>query len=67
MLKNILNLEGAQKLSKTEQKEFIAGKPNPNLLCYECNNNDRICPTGTYWVPPIPGSIGNGSCCPDRV
>ena len=36
MLKNILNLEGAQKLSKNEQKEITGGKyyiPDPMCVC----------------------------------
>jgi hypothetical protein len=34
MLKNILKLEGAQKLSKIEQKEINGGKPVWNGSCY---------------------------------
>ena len=34
MLKNILNLEGAQELSNNEQKDIVAGKP---IWCGYCN------------------------------
>lgn len=67
MLKNVLSLEGAQTLSKSVQKEIIGGKPYQGSLCYDCDNNDRICPTGTTWAPPISGSVGNGSCCPNKA
>lgn len=38
MLKNILNLEGAQKLTKKEQKSINGGR----MFCDET----RLCPTG---------------------
>jgi hypothetical protein len=46
MLKNILKLEGAQKLSKNEQKEVKGGRPN----CYP----GFYCPKGQYCL--------NGQC-----
>lgn len=68
MLKNILNLEGALQLSKNEQKEISGGRPKPGPgLCLSCENNDGICPTGYTWAPPISGSVGNGSCCPNQA
>ena len=39
MLKNILKLDGAQQLSKNEQKSIKGGLIN-------CANNHDICPTG---------------------
>lgn len=39
MLKNILNLEGAQQLSKNEQKSINGGLIN-------CAHDHNICPTG---------------------
>lgn len=39
MLKNILKLNGAQELSKNQQKSIIGGLIN-------CANNHDICPSG---------------------
>jgi hypothetical protein len=36
MLKNILKLEGAQKLTKNEQKEVKGGYIQPNYCADEC-------------------------------
>ncbi|MFV8347629.1 hypothetical protein [Flavobacterium sp. ZB4P13] len=44
MLKNILNLEGAQKLTKNEQKEINGGTGcSEYSICYEM---DMICVNG---------------------
>lgn len=50
MKKSILNLRGAQELTKNEQKEVLGGRPpypgpcvNSNL---QCLNNPGICPVG---------------------
>ena len=46
MLKNILNLNGAQKLSKNEQKNISGG-----LRIYKsCQDATAICPVGTECV-----------------
>jgi len=51
MLKNILNLEGAQQLSKNEQKEINGGKPAP-IGCGTggslSNINSCLCKSGVY-------------------
>lgn len=68
MLKNILNVEGAQQLTTDAQKEIIGGKTYPGPgLCLACENNDGLCPTGYTWKAPISGSVGYGSCCPNRI
>ena len=55
MLKNILNLEGAQQLSKNEQKEIIAGKP-PVEVCggedFITNINSCLCENGGIFDVP---------------
>jgi hypothetical protein len=56
MLKNILNLDGAQQLSKNEQKEINGGR---KLYTGTCENLpggwQMICPTGTTCVDTING------------
>ncbi len=42
MLKNILNLEGAYELTKSEQKSVKGG--------LACRFDDNYCPSGTYCV-----------------
>lgn len=74
MLKNILNLEGAQKLTSTEQKSINGGRP-PRVCelyggefgacgttCYPANQS--ACTGSAYpvFVPNYFGS-GKGSCC----
>ena len=58
MLKNILKLDGAQQLSKNEQKEINGGKIN-------CANNHNICPTGQCCKTPgnYCGPIGGPVLC----
>lgn len=58
MLKNILNLEGAQKLSAYEQKGIIGGGPvDPPIKCCVCPGKstrvacDSLCPNGT--IPAV--------------
>jgi hypothetical protein len=41
MLKNILNVEGAQKLTKNEQKSITGGKAP--VCCLEWNPITRVC------------------------
>jgi hypothetical protein len=53
MLKNILKLEGAQKLSKNEQKKIDGGKPVWSGACY-CN--------GIYVGPSTGGKCGEYTC-----
>lgn len=52
MLKNILNLEGAQKLTSAEQKEINGGKLPPPQKCvggtYTGNVNTCLCTSGAY-------------------
>jgi hypothetical protein len=67
MLKNIINLEGAQKLSKNEQKNIVGGLPvqPANCKCFcmvGINKVDAycyaLCPGGS--LPGISdGSTGN--------
>lgn len=53
MLKNILNLEGAQQLTKIEQKEINGGKPvwcgycqcDNYVLVSACGSGPSICST----------------------
>ena len=47
MLKNILNLDGAQQLSKNEQKEIIGGL---KIYRSRCEIEGIVCPEGTYCV-----------------
>jgi len=49
MLKNISNLKGAQKMSKTAQQAITGGKANP----ITCEN---------VWGAPFPHD-GTSSCC----
>lgn len=50
MLKNILNIEGAQKLTNSEQKAINGGRPAPgpcvdsNIVC--TNTGNAGCPIG---------------------
>lgn len=48
MLKNILNLEGAQQLSNNEQKEINGGKPAPSCQegGYATDRNSCLCKNG---------------------
>lgn len=52
MLKNILNLEGIQKLTNAEQKEINGGKlPPPSCgegWVYVGNVSSCVCATGSY-------------------
>ncbi|MES2862495.1 MAG: hypothetical protein V4666_00100 [Bacteroidota bacterium] len=51
MLKNILNLKGAQKLSKNEQKEISGGKKLYRGTCELPEGGSTIiCPEGTVCV-----------------
>jgi hypothetical protein len=49
MLKNILNLKGAQQLSNNEQKEINGGAPgNGVIICPQCaDGTPPAYPTGT--------------------
>lgn len=55
MLKNILNLEGALKLTSAEQKEINGGKLPPGPACqvggYQTSLNLCLCRNGGVWVP----------------
>lgn len=55
MLKNILNLDGAQKLSKNDQKEIIGGKLPPAPACqvggYQTTLSQCACLNGGSWQP----------------
>jgi len=42
MLKNILKLEGAQKLTKNEQKK-VSGGYDPEAICYDIRANVVPC------------------------
>lgn len=53
MLRSILNLEGAQGLTKNEQKEIKAGTFNNNNSC----QNRRRCPDGSQ---PLWAFVVNG-------
>jgi hypothetical protein len=50
MLKNILNLKGAQKLTKNEQKSIRGGDTPPN--CYDPETELYSCPlrVGRTWI-----------------
>jgi hypothetical protein len=50
MLKNILNLEGAQKLTKNEQKSIWGGDMPPS--CYDPETEMYSCPlrVGRTWI-----------------
>jgi hypothetical protein len=51
MLKNILNLDGAQQLSKNEQKEINGGLRVPKLCNdggVQSNINSCLCISGTF-------------------
>ena len=55
MLKNILNLNGAQELSKNEQKSLIGGGPGDCLQ--GCNSQWDCEQAGGQWV-----SVGTSNC-----
>ncbi len=42
MLKNILKLEGAQQLSRNEQKNISGGAPAPAIVCYCLDGSLRL-------------------------
>jgi hypothetical protein len=46
MLKNIIKLDGAQQLSKNEQKEINGGRPVPCRYDYQCTG---VPPAGTIY------------------
>jgi hypothetical protein len=49
MLKNILNLEGAQKLTNAEQKEINGGiTPNCGVGGFKSSISSCLCYNGTY-------------------
>ena len=58
MLKNILKLDGAQQLSKNDQKNIFAGRPNPGSCVdsnIDCTNTGNAgCPVnqGCYIQSP---------------
>lgn len=56
MLKNILNLDGAQQLSQNEQKEINGGR---KLFKGTCDNpvggSVLVCPQGTVCVDTLEG------------
>ncbi len=58
MLKSILNLEGAQGLSKNEQKE-VNGGMSPIQSC----GNSKFCPDGSqpFWAE-VANGCQNGYC-----
>ncbi|MBQ4822813.1 hypothetical protein [Aquimarina sp. MMG016] len=65
MLKNILNLEGVQKLSKKNQ-ESVLGGGFPLLQCpYVCNGTTAKQPSGAsqYCLLNFPAIIYNASQC----
>ena len=47
MLKNILKLDGAQKLSNNEQKNINGGAPKPLKIDYCVDGNAGSCPLKT--------------------
>ena len=49
MLKNILNLKGAQQLSKTEQKSLVGGGSG-SLCIDQCMAAGGLCPSGSSCV-----------------
>lgn len=61
MLKNILNLEGAQKLTNNEQKQIKGGKP---VVCKPALTDDatgqELCPIGYELI--VLGGVKQ--CCP---
>ncbi len=69
MLKNILNLDGAQQLSKNEQKEINGGLryvPEPMCVCGHINygvynEGGGITPVGTN---PNPNDYSGGTIIP---
>ena len=58
MLKNILKLDGAQQLSKNEQKAISGGRRacNYNLPNYGCGSNE-CCSAGICWTYGTPGHL----------
>ncbi|MEM9820018.1 MAG: hypothetical protein AAF985_03055 [Bacteroidota bacterium] len=54
MLKNILNLEGAQELNGTEQKNVSGGLLSLKPWC-QCGGDSACCGNG-------PGQCGTGHC-----
>jgi hypothetical protein len=60
MLKNILNLEGAQKLTKNEQKSINGGAP---VYCQrsQCDTN-QACSSGAYCEQKICMGEYYGTC-----
>lgn len=58
MLKNILNLEGAQQLSNNEQKAINGGRKacNFNLPNYGCGSNE-CCSGNICWPYGTPGHL----------
>ncbi len=57
MLKSILNLEGAQGLTKNEQK-IISGGFGPTPVPAECSFT-----SSTHWCYMGQGTFVNGKCC----
>ena len=63
MLKNILNLKGAQQLNKNEQSEINGGKSAPDcpaqIGCAGLSSGDTCWASGTSCAPACPGVCGN--------
>ena len=60
MLKNILKLNGAQKLNTSEQKNIMAGLP---VLCKRVNGNTgQVCTTDAECTGPNSPVCFNGCC-----
>ena len=73
MLKNILNLEGAQKLSNNEQKNISGGRiPDLSQICgyYQFRSTESQCLSLSYSYRPIWNAstqmcsvLGSGTNC----
>ena len=69
MLKNILNLDGAQKLSKNEQKEIIGGigATQYNCVTNALNNGCRLKPATGCEPMDLSAGTGENLACSGKV
>ena len=66
MLKNILKLQGAQQLTKNDQKSINGGIKPRNGFCplsFTSPNGEQICPEGYF--PASVNADGTYNCCPN--